>query len=213
MPYITEIDADGDLSTALANFNTVCIANTAALGLTPANLLEIAGASTTFTTDLNALVAAKATAKSAAALKDTQKKSSKATVSKYAKMFRANVAVTDALLAQLQLPAHKTPGTKTPPTTPTMLVANADGTGLVSLSWNRMGNIAGTVFLIEYRTSPTSDWAVVNTTTRVRFSVQATPGSYIAFRVSAQRNGQTSAASTPVVLWDSSAPQALQIAA
>ncbi|MFN8138961.1 MAG: hypothetical protein U0R49_04095 [Fimbriimonadales bacterium] len=59
MPYITEIDADGELNTALANFNTVCIANAATLGLAPGDLTEIAAASTSFNTTFNAAASAK----------------------------------------------------------------------------------------------------------------------------------------------------------
>ncbi len=213
MPYITDINADGDLNTALANFNTVCATNALLLGLSLPNLAEIASAATTFNTDLNLLTAAKASASAAKATKDTQKTTSKAVVSKWAKVFRANAAITDTLLAQLQLPAHKTPGTKTPPSMPTMLIASADGLGNVSLNWNRNGNRSGTTFLIEYRLSASDAWALLNSTTRVRFNVQATPGSYIAFRVLAKRSSMSSAPSTPVVLWDGSGPVALSIAA
>ncbi len=59
MSYITKIEADGDLNTALANFNTVCIANAATLGLAPGDLTEIAAASTAFTTSFNAVTSAK----------------------------------------------------------------------------------------------------------------------------------------------------------
>lgn len=211
--YITDIEADGNLNTALQNFHTVCAANATALGLGLPDLTAILNATTNFTNDLNAVVAAKAASKAAASAKDAQKKASKAVVSQWAKTFRANVTVSDALLAQLMLPPHKTPGTKSAPTTPTALVASADGLGNVYMSWNRGANRNGTVFLIEFRTSPTADWAVLNSTTKVKFSVQATPGSYIAFRVSAQRNSQTSAASTPVALWDGSRPVTLAIAA
>ena len=42
MSYITDNLSDGQLNTALANFNTVCIANSVALGLSPADLTAIA---------------------------------------------------------------------------------------------------------------------------------------------------------------------------
>ena len=118
MPYITEISADGDLNTALNNFNAVCVANAALLGLSPANLTEIAAASTAFTTTFNSATAAKAAAKNSIEAKDIQKKSSKAVISKWAKTFRANLAVPDNLLDSLMLPHHKTPGSKTPPAQP-----------------------------------------------------------------------------------------------
>lgn len=213
MPYITEIVNDGDLNTALANFNTVCIANAAALGLVPADLTEIAAASTNFNTTLNTATAAKATANSAVESKDVQKATSRNVVNKWAKVFRAKTTVSDALLNQLMLPPHKTPGSFTQPTTPTDLVATANGDGVIALKWKRNGNIQGTTFTIEYRTSPSGGWAILGTSTKASFGWESTPGQYVAFRVSATRRGVTSPASTPVVLWDTEQGEMLQLAA
>lgn len=213
MPYITEIVVDGELNTALANFNAVCIANAAALGLVPADLTEIAAAATGFNTNLNTATAAKATAKSAVESKDLQKAASRSVVNKWAKVFRAKTTVSDALLNQLMLPPHKTPGSFTEPTTPTDLVASANGDGVIALKWNRAGNIQSTTFTIEYRTSPSGGWAILGTTTKASFGWESAPGQYIAFRVSATRRGVTSPASTPVVLWDTETSQTLQLAA
>lgn len=213
MPYITEIDADGDLNTAVANFNTVCIANAATLSLTPANLTEIAAAATSFEGSLNSAIASKATSKGLVEAKDLQKKATKAVISKYAKIFRANLAVPDNLLDQLMVPHHKTPGTKTPPTEPLDLTASADGNGLVLLKWNRNGNRAGTQYFIEVRTDPQAEWTISGGTTKVQFSYQAAPGVYIAFRIVAARNGMTSPASVPVSLWENGGQVELQLAA
>lgn len=213
MPYITDITADGELNAAVQNFSTVCSANSAALGLTPANLLEISTAAASFGTNVNSATAAKATAKAVVEAKDLQKKTTRAVISKYGKTFRANAAVTDNLLEQLMLPHHKTPGTKSAPTIPTSVVASADGDGLVKLSWNRNGNVYGTQFLIESRNDPAANWTLIGGTTQAKFENQATPGSYVAYRVSAQRRSVTSAASTPVVLWDNSSSSSLRIAA
>lgn len=213
MPYITEIVNDGELNTALANFNTVCIANAAALGLVPADLTEIAAAATGFNTNLNTATAAKATANSAVESKDIQKAASRSVVNKWAKVFRAKTTVSDALLNQLMLPPHKTPGSFTQPVTPTDLVATANGDGVISLKWNRAGNIQGTTFTVEYRLSASDPWAILGTTTKVSFGHESAPGQYIAFRVSATRRGVTSPASTPVVLWDTEQGQTLQLAA
>lgn len=213
MPYITEINADGELNSALANFNTVCIANSVALGLAPGDLTEIASAATSFNTNLNTSTAAKATARSAVEAKDTQKGTSKGVIAKWAKVFRAKLTVTDALLGQLMLPPHKTPGTFAEPTTPTDLVATANGNGDIALKWNRAGNNQFTTFIIEYRTSASDPWVMLGTSTKRTFGWESAPGQYIAFRVSASRRGVISAASTPVVLWDTEQGQQLQIAA
>ncbi|MBS1715044.1 MAG: fibronectin type III domain-containing protein [Armatimonadetes bacterium] len=200
--YITEIVADPELNVALQNFNTVCSANAIALGLNPANLLEISGAATSFTSSLNTWVGSRSSANQALDNKNLQKKSSKAVISKWAKTFRANQTVPDGLLDQLMLPPHKTPGSKTPPTTPLNLVANADGQGLVKLAWKRNGNIETTQFAVEYRLVSGGAWSILDTTKKTKYTHQATPGVYIAFRVTAKRDGLTSPASVPVVLWE-----------
>lgn len=213
MAFITEITADGELNTALNNFNTVCAANAATLALSPADLTAIAAASTGFNTTLNAATTAKAAAKNSVEAKDLQKKSSKATVSKYAKLFRANAAVPDNLLDSLMLPHHKTPGTKTPPAQPLDLTGSADGNGLVSLKWKRNGNISGTQFLVETRTDPAGDWTISGSTTQTKFQYQAVPGSYIAFRVTATRRDLLSPPSFPYAFWENGGGMGLQLAA
>lgn len=213
MSYITDNLPDGELNTALTNFNTVCAANATALGLSPANLTEIAGASSAFTTQFNGATAAKAAAKSAVANKDIQKKTSRGIVGKWAKTFRANPNVPDNLLEQLMLPPHKTPGTKTNPTQPMNLVASADGNGVVKLTWSRNGNREGTQFLVESRNSPTADWEQIGGTTQAKFTNQAVPGQYVAYRVTATRRGLFSPASTPVVLWENGGGMSLSLAA
>lgn len=211
--YITEIQADGALNTALASFAQTCTAQATPLGLSPGDITEITNAATNFDTNLLAWQSAKNAASNAVTAKDGQKATSKAVVSKFAKKFRANPAVSDQLLASLMLPPHSTPGQKTAPTTPINLVANGDGNGLVTLKWGRNGNTAATVFEIWYRLSATGEWAVLGSTTKAKFDYQWTAGTYIGFRVTASRNGQTSPASTPVVLWEQGGEGSLGLAA
>jgi hypothetical protein len=214
MPYITEIKKEGDLNIAMQTFAATCQANSAALGLTPPNIVEINGMSTNFTGSLTGLATSKAATKLAQQNKDTTLKASKATLSKWAKTFRANPAVSDALLDQLQLPHHKTPGTKTPPTTPTDLVGDADIQGLVSLKWRANGNRSGTQYVVESQPGPDAEWAIIGSTTKTKTTFQAVAGNYIAFRVTARRDDQDSQPTLPIVLWSNGAPQAgLSVAA
>lgn len=213
MPFITDNLSDGEFNMALANFNTVCLANTVVLGLNPGDLAAIGAAATNFNTTLNGATVAKAAAKNSVEAKEMQKKNSKAVVSKYAKIFRANALVPDNLLESLLLPHHKTPGTKTPPTTPLDLTGSADGKGLVSIKWKRNGNISGTQFLVETRTDPAGDWTISGGTTQTKFQYQAVPGSYIAFRVTASRRDLVSAPSFPYAFWENGGGASLQLAA
>ncbi|MGE0000663.1 MAG: hypothetical protein AB7F50_05840 [Fimbriimonadaceae bacterium] len=211
--YITQIEADGSLNTALASFAQTCAANAGPLGLDPSEVIEINNAANNFDTHLLDWQNARNAAKNALTRKDGQKEASRGVVSKFAKRFRANPAVSDPLLASLMLPPHETPGTRTEPTTPAHLVASGDGNGLVSLRWGRNGNTQATVFQVWYRTSPTGEWAALGSTTKTRFEHQWSPGEYVGYRVTASRNSFTSPPSTPVVLWEPAGKGALLLAA
>ena len=199
MPYITETRKDGSLLTALENFRDVCTGHAAELGLSPAELLELADMVDGFRTDLEGWVEAAVAAKAALVAKDQRKADARAMVSELARRFRADLSVDDTLLTNLMLPRHKTPATKTAPQTPTDLVYDADIQGRVRLKWNRNGNIERTVFLVEaFRNG---DWAQVQATTRTKTVLPTTPGEPVQFRVRAMRGDAVSQPSLPVSLW------------
>lgn len=213
MPYITEIKADDALNSAAQHFATTCDANKVVLGLTTANLAEIAGAVVAFGTSLTALADAKALAEGARETKDVQRTATKAILSKWAKTFRANPAVPDGLLTTLQVAPHIPSGVKTPPTVPLGLSAMSDGNGNIKLTWKRNGNIQNTQFVIQYRTAPTEPWVQLGTSLKRTFDTTWTPGVYVAYRVFATRRGLSSAATTPFVLWDGESEVTLKLAA
>lgn len=213
MPYITEIRADDAFSTALQDFAVACDANKVALGLTAPNLANIAGKTTAFATSLSAHVAAKNAAESARETKDENRAAAKEMVSQWAKTFRANPAVSNALLAILQVAPHSVPAVKSPPTVPLTLTATSDGNGNIKLAWKRNGNIPNTQFIIEYQTGPAEAWVQLGTSLKRTFDTTWAPGTYVAFRVIATRRGITSAPSTPFVLWNGESEVALKLAA
>lgn len=200
--YITEINADADLGIALTSFAAVCTTNMAVLGLTAPTLAEITGTSTAYTGSMNAWVTARLASFNAQDVKDLQKKSSKAIISKFAKQFRANLAISDALLAQLQLAPHKPAKNSSPPNQPSLLTAHADGLGLVKLKWSRNANKPNTTYQIEFRNEAITDWTIIDTTTKVSFEYHAEPGQSVQFRVIAVRAGIASEPSVPVSLWE-----------
>ena len=213
MPWITDIRADEPFDVALGTFNTNCIAYQDELGLSAPDLAEIAGAATAFHTNVTAVSDAKADLANSVTAKDTQKTASKNVVSKWAKTFRANANIPDAILAALLLPPHETPGSETTPTVPLELTATANGNGDILLKWNRNGNIQGTTFQIEYRNSPSAAWVLLDTTTKRTFNTSWNPGQYVAYRVRAVRRGVGSNWTAPEVLWDTEEGVQLSIAA
>lgn len=113
-------------------------------------------------------------------------------------------------------PTGRTPAALTKPVAPTQpldLTGSADGNGVVSLKWKRNGNITGTQFLIETRTDPAGPWTISGSTTTAKFTYQAVPGVYIAFRVTAVRRDQASLPSFPYAFWENGGEMGLQLAA
>jgi hypothetical protein len=200
--YITQIVGENQFNTAFQEFAGVCATNAAALGLSPDEVADIQLEANKVTTKLGEWVAAKSAAAAAKSSKDTQFEAGHAYVAQWAKTFRANILISDDLLADLKLPPHNPPKTTVPPAEVDGVVAKGNGQGYIKLSWNRAGNKSGTVFVIEYRTSVGSPWQVLDATTRARFGFQWQVGDYIGIRVSARRGNVSSQPSAPVVLWE-----------
>lgn len=199
--YITETVNDLALKSAFNTFSSVCAADAAELGLSPAEVAEIATAAAQYESDILEVIAAKAKLSSVVRNKDDQKAASRDLISRYAKRFRANPEISDVILTKLQLAPHETPGTHTKPTTPLALNATSDGQGNIKLIWDRNGNRQTTVFQIEVRYSPSDPWQMLGVTTQAKYRLRSTPGSFISFRVFAHRNSLVSPAGTPVTLW------------
>jgi len=213
MPYITQKTSEAQFNTALQNFKTVAAANAVVLGLGEDELGEINDAAVHFNLDLNAWMAAKASAEAAKVTKDEQLVTSRAVVSKWAKIWRANPDIPDSLLEQLTLAPHEPTVVKTPPTPVTLPTAVADGNGNITLRWNRNGNIQSTQFVIETIDTASGEWIVFGSTTKAKFEMEWTPGAYLGMRITAQRSGLSSTPSTPVYLWADDAPEGLSVAA
>lgn len=213
MPYITEMRKELEFNSALQNFSAVCTANTAALGLTPGTLSEITTAATALNTAMNNWMAAKASLVSSKENKDTELSEARDVVSKYAKTFRANSAISDMLLGDLLVAPHETPGSKTPPSVPLDLVGTSIGYGNIKLGWKRNGNIQGTTFVIEFQAAEGEPWVQVGTSTKRTFETSWTPGSYVGYRVTAVRRSISSIPSDPYFLWAGAPPVALKLAA
>lgn len=211
--YITEVQGQTQFADALNSFNAQCAANADVLKLDPAQLAEIAQAATKVTQKLDAWFEAKEAANQAGIDKNDEIKTAKGIVSTYAKTFRADPTISDALLGLLMLAPHNPPKTSTPPAQPTGVLGTSNGLGLIDLRWHSNGNKPTTMYRIEYRTNANAPWQFLANTSQRRFSYQWTPGTYIAFRVIAQRGTEASEASYPFVLWDGGADNVVMLKA
>lgn len=200
--YLTNLSSEPEFIQALNTVLPVISAQKTTLGMTAQQVTDLTNLCNAFIASYSTATTAKLAAKSAVATKESQRKAAQNSLFAWVKQWRANTAIPDALLEQLMVAPHKTPGTKTAPTTPTSFQAVPNGLGVVKFTWDRNGNTSSTTFVIESRKSPTDDWAVAFTTTKTKFELQVTPGQYIAFRIYANRNNTNSVASAPVILWE-----------
>lgn len=211
--YITEIRREADFVTALQNFFTTCDTNKAELNLGDPELAEIEAAATAAQAQLIAAEAARNAARSAVSNKDATLAASRQVVAKFARIFDANLTIEDSLLGELMLPPHDPPRSYNPPNQPLDPFANSDGLGNIELRWKRNGNIKNTVFIIEYRSSPSGSFTQLGTTTKTKFDTTWTPGQYVEYRIIATRRSLYSVASNSVVLWSGTSDQTLELAA
>lgn len=201
MPYITEERTDTVFNTDCATYVANATANKTTLGITTEQLEAMEAIFTTYSDALTAASEAKAAARAAVASKNAAKEAARDEVVKWAKVWRANQSIPDSVLADLMLPPHSTPGTKTPPTTPTDLTFTITPEGVVQLKWKRNGNNSSTVFNVEGSANGTNGWTVVGTTTKSKIPLAGAPGTTWYLRVVAIRGGQYATPTNPVVVW------------
>ncbi len=210
--YLPNNDAEFQLW--LANFVTVAGANTAALGLLPADVTALSGAQSTFGGNLGQMKAMQASAKAAVATKITSRKAINNQVRTLVRRIQGNPAVSVALKNQLVINPRNTPKTHTPPAQPTSLLASPDTSGVNSLAWNRNGNKPSTTFVIEAMLGASTTFEAVGTTTKTRFDhTGQTPGMKATYRVIAERADMNSLPSQAVTVYGSPVTLVLQKAA
>ena len=122
-------------------------------------------------------------------------------VAMLAKSWRANPAIPDPVLDELMVAPHAVPRRRSAPFTPTEVVLDATGGGLLTLRWKSGGNIKGTVYQIEFCSSPDGRWVLLDTVTARKFQFQGEPGVPAWFRVRAKRGDRVSGASMAVSMW------------
>jgi hypothetical protein len=195
--YVTEVTKDDELDTAATGFATACVLNGTGLHLTLPENGEITNAAADFHTKLQAVYAAKLALHNAIQAKDAQKAATRGVIAKWAKTFRADPTISDALLAAVNVAPHSPSRVKPAAATPSGLVGTIDGAGAVRLAWLRGTNKYPTTFIVEKQSAPDGNWVLCGTTTRLEFETTTTVGDYAAYRVTAMRRGTVSAPSTP----------------
>lgn len=198
----------------ITNFQTVAAANATALGLDPAELTSISDATTEFNNSFAAQETARAAAIGATALADQGWRQALDLVASFNAQFQAIPGISPELLAELGLSVPGGGGGTVPVYAPSDLSALGCSDGINTLKWNRNGNESGTVYVIEAAYDGTSDWQIVDNSTRIRYSHSGQePGRFVRYRVIAQRGATKSGPSNTAAVYDPSQGASLGIAA
>ncbi|MEQ1933320.1 MAG: hypothetical protein ABL962_05505, partial [Fimbriimonadaceae bacterium] len=189
----------------ISNFAAVSEANATELSLSLAEIGEIELATTNYNNAFTASNAAKAASHGATATKRTNRTTSEATARKFAKMFLANTALSQDLLAELGLNVVPQPIGPVSTVTDVSVAGYSNGTN--KLSWNRAGNAQGTMFMIEAKIGTSTTWVQVGGTTKKAFTHSGqTPGVQVIYRIIAQRNTVSAEPSNTAIVYETSSP-------
>lgn len=183
----------------LTNFASQCSAYSTLLGLTAPQVAQIEALPENFEEGFNGNVSAKAAAKAAVQNKNRLRQSTEATARQYARIFKANPSVTPELEAQLGIISSSTSGPVVPVSE---LTVTGCSDGVNQLRWNRNGNAQGSIFVIEYQLTGSTDWDLAGVVTSSKFDHdEQTPGVEMAYRVVTTRSGKSSVPCPPVVVY------------
>lgn len=201
MPYITELKSDVALRNAAPTFSKRTTANKVVLKVAPGDLTALDASIATFETSMDAVDEAKLALKSAVTSKNAAAKALRTKIGAFAKTWRADLTIPNAVLDDVNVPPHETQGSSTPATTPTELSYTLNAQNEIALKWKSNGNKSGTVYNVQTSETGSGTWTVAFTTTKKKATVTGTPGTPLYIRVVAIRGGSVSAPSTPVAVW------------
>lgn len=201
MPYITEERRDAQLRNMLPAFISQATANATLLGLEPSELDALTSEASNYSDVLDQVEAAKNLLRSAVRAKKKSQSEIRALLAQFAKTWRADPAIPDNILAEMNVAPRQGQGSQSPPVTPTQVNYSINTEGVVRLRWKRNGNKPGTVFNVERSADGVTNWAVVNTSTSTKAIFQTAPGVTVYYRVVAIRGQHSSAPTNPIVVW------------
>ncbi len=211
--YITEIDNDAELKSKMNVFIVKVDENRTTLGLTTTQVSALNLLFSDYGAAIDDATKAKNASKGATIAKNSIKSTAKSSIAQYAKTWRANASIPDALLAELMLPPHNASQESPAPSQPTGLELKINTEGVVTLKWKRNGNLSTAIFIVESSPNTNGPWTTADITSQTKMVYGGTVGDQICFRVTARRVGQNSPPSSVIVLWPNGNTEILEIAA
>ncbi|MCE9558456.1 MAG: fibronectin type III domain-containing protein [Armatimonadetes bacterium] len=199
-----------DNSTAVSN--TISGAPTT-FGLTSTIATAISTAAASYETAMDNLYTAETAYRAAVADKETARLALETKWATYVPMMYANPTVTNGVLGSIGFAPKSARGPFVEPIQVTAFTVNAINNGYAKFKWDRNGNNAATVFVLEQK-SGTGDWLRVWSGTRSKVQLTGyTPGVEVFFRVFATKGEFVSEPSDTQVIYPSSGIGELSIAA
>ena len=181
------------------------------LGFQPEDIAAVTAAANAFSTALTASNAAKDASKVATEVKRSQGPATNTVIRKFVDLVILDDAATPAQFALLGItPATSYAGPVVPPVS---LASAPKADGSCRLTWSRASNAPGTVWVVEVAVG-SGTFAYLATSSRTSYVDDAAePGIQRTYRVSAQRNGETSLPSSSTTIYPSGEGEILSLAA
>lgn len=192
---------DGDIISWAENFIAVANGNLAALGLIAGDITSLTTKKSDYSTGLNNAIAKQIESKSATDNKNAKRGLLTDNIRTIARQIQARPGVPDDMKVKLGLKSSTPTPSPTNPLPPESLSLGVV-TGLtVRLKWNRNGNAARTIFIIEASNNPDINYTMIGTTTKsVMDTSYRTETGATFFRVKAQKGDQISDSSNVVTV-------------
>lgn len=200
MAFFNVPKRDLDIVALLKQFDGAMQAHSSTLGYSSTDEFRVSGAYAEADSSLTAVEGAKFALKGAVATKSADIKDGVAIMREYAQQIKNNVAATPEIQAAFGI--SPTPSASGPVTVPTTLSAEPVANGTCKVTWKRNGNVVGTSFVIETKTSMSGAWSFYATTTKTKFNdTNAAPGSPKWYRVRAERGDVVSGWSNEATIY------------
>jgi hypothetical protein len=195
----------------LTQFTARCVENEKALGLTEEQIATLTEQSEAFSALNKSIKEKKKALQGDIAQKVKTRRDSIATVRAIARQVKANTSVSPGMVSSLGIVKSRASG---PVATVSGLVVKGNSEGVNYLTWDRNGNVQGTVFLIECRLANSEKWDFVAAVTKSSYDDEGQiPGQTKFYRITSIRSGKSSNQSGPVIIYPQNAEAMPAVAA
>jgi hypothetical protein len=176
--------ADADFGSIAADFVTKASASPTNYGVTAADIAPLETLLTAYTTALSEHVAAMAAARSQREAKDNARAALEASLRSVGAKMEASGQLDTTEALSLHFHVRDMIQTNVVLHAPGNLIVHGFENGENSMLWDSGGNIPGTIYIPQYRLTPTGDWKSLRPVTKTTYVHRnQTPGVKVDYRV------------------------------